>query len=148
MLNSGKFAEVSEVSKVFPTPQGGVRALENVSFDLRTGEFLSIAGPSGCGKSTLVMLITGLLALTPLLLLDAPFGALDALTRDQMGLDIQRIWARGQKTVLFITHSITVLEPARRRGHPERLGLTTGRTACRAAPSTCGPAHSLGQRKR
>jgi NitT/TauT family transport system ATP-binding protein len=39
--------------------------------------------------------------------MDEPFGALDALTRDQMTLDIQRIWARGQKTVLFITHSIT-----------------------------------------
>jgi NitT/TauT family transport system ATP-binding protein len=43
----------------------------------------------------------------PLLLMDEPFGALDALTRDQMTLDIQRICARGQKTVLFITHSIT-----------------------------------------
>jgi NitT/TauT family transport system ATP-binding protein len=43
----------------------------------------------------------------PLLLMDEPFGALDALTRDQLTLDIQRICARGQKTVLFITHSIT-----------------------------------------
>ncbi|MBI4637998.1 MAG: ABC transporter ATP-binding protein [Candidatus Rokubacteria bacterium] len=43
----------------------------------------------------------------PLLVMDEPFGALDALTRDQITLDIQRIWARGQKTVVFITHSIT-----------------------------------------
>jgi NitT/TauT family transport system ATP-binding protein len=43
----------------------------------------------------------------PLLLMDEPFGALDALTRDQLTLDIQRLGARGQKTVLFITHSIT-----------------------------------------
>jgi len=42
-----------------------------------------------------------------MLLLDEPFGALDALTRDQMTLDIQGICARGGKTVLFITHSIT-----------------------------------------
>jgi ABC-type nitrate/sulfonate/bicarbonate transport system ATPase subunit len=39
--------------------------------------------------------------------MDEPFGALDALTRDQMALDIQGICARGGKTVLFITHSIT-----------------------------------------
>jgi len=43
----------------------------------------------------------------PLLLMDEPFGALDALSRDQMTLDIQGICARGGKTVLFITHSIT-----------------------------------------
>ncbi len=43
----------------------------------------------------------------PLLLMDEPFGALDALTRDQMTLDIQGICARGSKTVVFITHSLT-----------------------------------------
>ncbi len=43
----------------------------------------------------------------PLLLMDEPFGALDALTRDQMALDIQGLCTRGGKTVLFITHSIS-----------------------------------------
>jgi NitT/TauT family transport system ATP-binding protein len=43
----------------------------------------------------------------PILLMDEPFGALDALTRDQLNLDIQGIWARTSKTVLFITHSIS-----------------------------------------
>lgn len=196
----GKLVDVSEVSRVFRTPDGDVHALDSVSFEIRTGEFLSIVGPSGCGKSTLVMLIAGLLPATrgtisvagqiverpqtklgivfqnpvllawrtaldnvllqiemrgqdvapyrdrahellasvglagferrlphelsggmrqrvslcralihdpPLLLMDEPFGALDALTRDQMTLDIQRFAGRGQKTVLFITHSIT-----------------------------------------
>jgi NitT/TauT family transport system ATP-binding protein len=42
----------------------------------------------------------------PLLLMDEPFGALDALTREQMRLDIERLWLERRKTVVFITHSI------------------------------------------
>ena len=43
----------------------------------------------------------------PLLLMDEPFGALDALTRDQLQVDLQRIWQKSRKTVLFVTHSIS-----------------------------------------
>ena len=42
----------------------------------------------------------------PLLLMDEPFGALDALTREQIAMDIQRVWMEKRKTALFITHSI------------------------------------------
>ena len=41
-----------------------------------------------------------------LLLMDEPFGALDALTREQISMDIQRIWMEKRKTALHITHSI------------------------------------------
>ena len=41
------------------------------------------------------------------LLMDEPFGALDALTRERMSLELQRIWMVNQKTVFFITHSIS-----------------------------------------
>ena len=42
-----------------------------------------------------------------LLLMDEPFAALDALTREQMALELQRIWMTSGKTVLFVTHSIS-----------------------------------------
>ena len=42
----------------------------------------------------------------PLLLMDEPFGALDALTREQISMDIQHLWMEQRKTVLLITHSI------------------------------------------
>jgi NitT/TauT family transport system ATP-binding protein len=55
---------VKGVSKIFDTPDNGtesVRALEDVSLDVKEGEFFSVIGPSGCGKSTLIRIIAGLI---------------------------------------------------------------------------------------
>ncbi|MCZ2847813.1 ABC transporter ATP-binding protein [Modestobacter sp. VKM Ac-2978] len=41
-----------------------------------------------------------------ILMMDEPFGALDALTRDQLGMELLDIWERDRKTVLFVTHSV------------------------------------------
>jgi NitT/TauT family transport system ATP-binding protein len=189
---------IEHASKVYQTKSGGVHALDDVSINVREGEFLCLLGPSGCGKSTLLWSMAGLhslsggqirlgsdvinkphpeiamifqeanllpwrnlarnielpfeikkqapnreriekllkrvglegfetkyprelsggmqqrasivrsLAVDPsVLLMDEPFGALDAFTRDEMNLLIQEIWMETGKTIIFITHSIT-----------------------------------------
>ena len=42
-----------------------------------------------------------------LILMDEPFGALDALTREKMNLELLRIWREAKKTIVFVTHGIT-----------------------------------------
>ena len=58
--------EIKNLSYTYHTLEGETPALDNISFALKEGEFLSVVGPSGCGKSTLLSIICGLL--TP----DAP----------------------------------------------------------------------------
>jgi NitT/TauT family transport system ATP-binding protein len=65
------------------------------------------------GMQQRASLCRALLLDPPLLLMDEPFGALDAMTRDEMNLELLRVWGEsrdgasgGRKTILFVTHSI------------------------------------------
>jgi NitT/TauT family transport system ATP-binding protein len=88
----------------------------------RAEQLLDMAGLSGFGDKLprelsggmqqRAALCRALLLDPPLLLMDEPFGALDAMTRDEMALELLRIWGErdlareARKTVLFVTHSI------------------------------------------
>ncbi|MFC3801182.1 ABC transporter ATP-binding protein [Cohnella sp. GCM10012308] len=63
---------------------GNVRVLNQVSLDIRSGEFMSILGPSGCGKSTLLRLILGLLS--P----DDGGGIVHHVPREEIGIVFQK----------------------------------------------------------
>lgn len=191
--------EIKRVKKIYESVTGTIEAIQDISFKVKYGEFVSLLGPSGCGKSTLLMMVGGILSTTEghikvdgilvtgsrrdtgvvfqspvllpwrtvmrnvlfpiemlklrakdyqkrasdllemaglkdfkdklprelsggmkqrvsicralihnpnLLLMDEPFSALDAITRDEMNLELMRIWEQYKKTVLFVTHSI------------------------------------------
>ncbi len=58
---SDSYLDVRDLTKIYATRDGVVRALDRVSLTAKRGEFLSILGPSGCGKSTLLMIAAGLI---------------------------------------------------------------------------------------
>ena len=60
MKGKKEILQVKEVYKTYQAKNGEVEALENINFNIKQGEYVSIIGPSGCGKSTLLSIIAGL----------------------------------------------------------------------------------------
>ena len=56
-----KILEISNLKKYYHTPNEEILALDDISFDVNDGEFISIVGPSGCGKSTILSILCSLI---------------------------------------------------------------------------------------
>lgn len=93
-----------------------VRGLDHSTYRRRAHELIKLVGIEGFenhypfqlsgGMQQRASICRALIHDPPLLLMDEPFGALDALTRETMNMELQRIWLGNRKTILFITHSI------------------------------------------
>ena len=94
----------------------GARGMDRALAEQRGRELLRKVGLAGFelarpsqlsgGMQQRVALCRALLHDPAVILMDEPFGALDAITRDQMCLDLQKFWTAGERTVLFVTHDI------------------------------------------
>jgi NitT/TauT family transport system ATP-binding protein len=96
--------------------QAEMRGMDGAAARRRADELIAMTGLTGFedalphelsgGMQQRVALCRALLHRPPVLLMDEPFGALDALTREQMNLELHRVWRETGTTVVLVTHSV------------------------------------------